>query len=67
MTLLLNLLILVIAAVVVFMVVKYIMSEAGFDPPLQKIVLLIVGLVFLVWLVNVVTGGSLFGNVVVVR
>ncbi len=67
MNMLVELLILVIAAVVVFYIAKYIMGEAGFDPPLVKIILLIIGLVFLVWLVNVVSGGAVFGRVLVVR
>ena len=57
---LVNILILLIVAVVVFLAAKWIMAQADFDPPLQKIILLILGLVFLLWLVSIITGGSVF-------
>lgn len=61
---LLNLLVLVIVAVVVFMIVKYLMTKAGFEAQLQQIVLVILGLMFLIWLVNILSGGVIFNNVV---
>lgn len=67
MNMLVELLILVIAAVVVFLVARYICDQAEFDPPLRKIVLLIIGIVFLLWLVNVIAGHPFVGPVVGVR
>ncbi len=66
MNILLNLLILVIAAVIVFMVAKYIMGEAELAPPIRQIVLLILGLAFLIWLFNIITMGRIWPLVQVV-
>lgn len=61
-TFLLNLLILAIAAVVVFLVAKYILNEAEADPIIRKIVLLILLILFLIALANVVSGGAIWGH-----
>lgn len=66
-TFLVNFLILVVVAVVVFYVVKYGLDAAEADPPIRKIVLLIVLVVFLVAVVNLLAGGALWGPVVVIR
>lgn len=60
---LLNLLFWVVVAVVVFLVVKYIMGEAELDPPIRKIILIILGIVFLVLIVNSLTGHRMWGPV----
>ena len=64
--LLLNFLILVVIAVVVFYVVKYILDAAEADPPIRKIVLLVLLLVFLIAVANLLSGGFLWGPVVVI-
>lgn len=64
---LISFLILVIVAVVVFYVVKYILDAAEADPPIRKIVLLILLVVFLIAVLNLVSGGILWGNPVVVK
>lgn len=66
-TFLVNFLILVIVAVVVFYVVKYILDAAEADPPIRKIVLLVLLVVFLVAVANLVSGGALWGPVVVIN
>lgn len=63
---LINFLVLVIVAVVVFMVVKYILDAAEADPPIHKIVLLILLVVFLVAVLNLFSGGVIWGNPIVV-
>jgi hypothetical protein len=63
---LVNFLILVVIAVVVFYVVKYILDAAEADPPIRKIVLLILLLVFLIAVVNLISGGIMWAPVVVV-
>jgi len=55
-----EILILVVVAVVVFLAAKYILGEAEVDPPIRKIVLLIIGLLFLVWLANIISGHQIF-------
>lgn len=60
MTLLVNLAILLVVAIVVFMVVKYVLTEAEADPALRKIVLLILLIVFLIGLMNVLTGYTMW-------
>jgi hypothetical protein len=64
MEVLLNLLILVVVAVVVFLVAKYIMGEAELAGPIRQIVLLVLGLFFLIWLVNIFAGHPMWGPVV---
>lgn len=64
--LLVNFLVLVIIAVVVFMVVRYILDAAEADPPIRKIVLLILLIVFLVAVLNLFSGGIIWGNPVVI-
>ncbi len=58
--LLMEVLILVVAAVVVFLAARYILDQAEADPPIRKMVLLIIGLLFLVWLANIITGHQMF-------
>jgi len=65
-TLLVNFLILVVLAVVAFYVVKYLLDQAEADPPIRKIVLLIVLLAFLVAVVNLISGGPFWGPLVIV-
>lgn len=60
MALLVNLLILLTLAVVVFLVAKYILKVAEADADLRKIVLVILLLVFMLMLINVLTGHSLW-------
>lgn len=57
---LVNILILIVVAVIVFMAAKYIMGEAELDAPIRKIVLLVLGILFLIWLVNIFSGGQIF-------
>lgn len=64
---LVNLLILFVAAVIVFYVAKYIMGEAELDPPIRNIILLILGVLFLIWLINIFSGGMMFPLVVAGR
>lgn len=64
--LLVSFLVLVIVAVVVFYVVKYILDAAEADPPIRKIVLLILLVVFLIAVLNLVSGGMIWGNPVIV-
>jgi hypothetical protein len=59
-TLLVNLLILVVVAVIVFYLAKWLMGEAELDPPIRKIVLLLLGVMFLIWLINIFSGGSMW-------
>lgn len=66
-TFLLNMLILAIAAVVVFLIAKYILNEAEADPVIRKIVLLILLILFLIALANAVSGGAIFGHPIVVN
>lgn len=63
---LVNFLVLMVVAVVVFYVVKYILDAAEADPPIRKLVLLILLLVFLIAVVNLLTGGVMWGPVIVV-
>lgn len=56
MFLLVNLMILLAIAIVVFLVAKYILKIAEADPDLRRIVLIILLLIFVVMLFNVVTG-----------
>jgi len=60
-------LILAVMAVVAFLVVKYILDQAEADPPIRKIVLLILLVIFLIALFNLISGGTLWPNPVVVR
>jgi hypothetical protein len=64
---LLEFLILAVVAVVVFLVTKYVLDQAEADPPIRKLVLLILLLMFLVAIANTLSGGTLFGRVVVLR
>lgn len=59
-------LVLVVMAVVVFLVVKYILDQAEADPPIRKIVLLILLVVFLIAIINLLSGGALWPNPVIV-
>lgn len=63
---LINLLLLLVVALVVFLVARYILDQMEADPPIRKIVLLILGLLFLIWIVNIFTGHAFFGPVIVV-
>jgi hypothetical protein len=63
---LVSLLVLVIIAVVVFYVTKYILDAAEADPPIRKIVLLILLVVFLVAVLNLATGGIIWKQPVLV-
>lgn len=62
MGLLINLLVLVIIAVVVFYVTKFILDQAEADAPIRKIVLLILLLVFLIAVANLLSGGVLWSH-----
>jgi hypothetical protein len=66
-TVLLNLLILFVVALLVFYVAKYVLAEANADEPIRKIVLLVLLIVFVVALVNIITGHAMWGPVIVVR
>lgn len=65
-TLLVNFLILVVLAVVAFHVVKYLLDQGEAEAPIRKIVLLILLLVFLVAVVNLISGGPLWGPMIIV-
>lgn len=64
---LVSFLVLVVIAVVVFYTVKYVLDAAEADPPIRKIVLLILLVVFLIAVLNLMTGGAMWPNPVIVR
>lgn len=65
-TLLVNLLILIVIAVVVFYVAEWLMAKGDLDAPIRKIILLILCIVFLIALINVVSGHPMWGPIVIV-
>lgn len=64
--LLINLLVLVLIAVVVFLVAKYIMAEAEAPAIIRQLVLLILLVLFLIATINLIGGHPLWGPMVVV-
>ena len=64
MTLLVEFLVLLVIAVVVFYAVKYILAEAEADPPIRKIVLLILLVMFLIAVANILTGHKMWGPII---
>lgn len=63
---LISFLILVIVAVVVFYVTKYILDMAEVDPPIRKLVLLVLLVVFLIAILNLVSGGVLWKQPIII-
>jgi hypothetical protein len=63
-TLVVNLLIWLLIAVIVFWAAKWIMAEAEVGEPVRKIVLLVLLILFLIVLINAVAGGPMWGPVV---
>lgn len=64
---LIEFLILVILAVVVFYFLRWLLDQAEADLPIKKIVLLIALIIFLVALANLLTGHSMWGPIIPAR